>query len=111
MVGHTGDLQATINAVEVVDECLGRLEAAVTEMGGIALITSDHGNAENMIDGAGGPNTAHTNDEVPLIITIPGANLRNDSALCDVAPTVLALLHIPKPAEMTGTSIIIGSAR
>ena len=106
MVGHTGDLQATIKAVEVVDECLGRVETAVTEIGGVAIITSDHGNAEKMIDVVGGPNTAHTLDDVPLIITVPGAILRHDSALCDVAPTVLELLGIPQPGEMTGTSII-----
>jgi len=106
MVGHTGNFQAAVRAVEVVDSCVGQIVESVRSHGGVCLITSDHGNAENMIDPRGGPDTAHTSDLVPLIVTIPARKLRDDCALCDVAPTVLELLGIPVPAEMTGCNII-----
>ncbi len=107
MVGHTGRLDAAIQAVETVDEGVGRVWSRVKSLGGVCLITADHGNAEKMTDADGGPNTAHTTDRVPLIVTRPG-ELREGFALCDVAPTVLKLLKIPVPAEMTGHSIIGG---
>lgn len=107
MVGHTGNLSATIKAVEVVDECVGRIVAEVQSLGGVCLITSDHGNAERMEDQEGGPDTAHTLALVPMIITIPAASLKSDCALCDVAPTVLTLLTVPVPPEMTGCNIIM----
>jgi len=101
MVGHTGSLAAAIQAVEVVDECVGKVVAKVLEMQGICLITSDHGNAEGMIAEDGGPDTAHSTDLVPLIVT--GAfDLPEGCALGDVAPLVLELLDIPIPAQMTG---------
>ncbi|MHB8921908.1 MAG: 2,3-bisphosphoglycerate-independent phosphoglycerate mutase [Thermoleophilia bacterium] len=106
MVGHTGDLTAAIAAVEVVDDCVGLVVEKVTAQDGVCLITSDHGNAESMRDSNGGPNTAHTTDNVPLIVTIPGVNLADGSALCDVTPTILCLLHVPPPREITGHCII-----
>ncbi len=107
MVGHTGILAAAIKAVEVVDECVGRIVAKVEEKGGVCLITSDHGNAEEMIDQDGGPNTAHTTELVPLVIS-SDIFLRDGCALGDVAPSILRLLDIPIPQEMTGHCIIDG---
>lgn len=104
MVGHTGMLDAAIQAVEAVDRCVGRAWRKVQSLGGVCLITADHGNAEKMTGPDGGPNTAHTTDRVPLIITFQGEV--RDGALCDVAPTVLEFLKIPAPAEMTGISLI-----
>ncbi len=109
MVGHTGNLQAAIQAVQVVDECVGRVIAAIGDLGGVCIITSDHGNAECMTDEDGGPDTAHTTELVPLILTARAA-LRQGCALCDVAPTILKLLEIPIPPEMTGRCIIEGLA-
>lgn len=108
MVGHTGDLTAAITAVEVVDDCVGWIVEKVTASGGVCLITSDHGNAESMQDSHGGPHTAHTTDRVPLIVTMPGVNLTDGCALCDVAPTILYLLNLPAPREITGHCIISG---
>lgn len=105
MVGHTGKLEAAIEAVEVVDECIGRVYEKVRSQGGACLITADHGNAERMIDADGGPDTAHTTGMVPLIMTWPG-HLREGCALGDVAPTVLKLLRLPIPEEMTGRCIV-----
>jgi len=107
MVGHTGIIEAAIEAVEVVDECVGRIVAKVQNLGGICLITSDHGNAERMMDSNNGPDTAHTSDLVPLIVTAP-VQLAQGRALGDVAPTILNFLNIPVPDEMTGHSIISG---
>lgn len=101
MVGHTGNLDAAKKAVETVDECVGRIVNKVTEQRGVCLITADHGNAESMIDAMGGPNTAHTTDYVPLIITA-SIKLNSECALGDVAPLILELLGIPIPSEMTG---------
>ena len=107
MVGHTGVLAATIKAVEVVDECVGRVVAKIQEKGGVCMITSDHGNAERMVDSDGGPDTAHTSDLVPLIVT-SSVFLADGCTLGDVAPTVLRFLDIPIPAEMTGRCIVDG---
>ena len=104
MVGHTGIIQAAVDAVEVVDECVGRIVREVQKKGGICLITSDHGNAERMIDGANGPDTAHTSDPVPLIVTAP-IQLQEGRTLGDIAPTILKMLNIPVPDEMTGRGI------
>jgi 2,3-bisphosphoglycerate-independent phosphoglycerate mutase len=107
MVGHTGVIEAAVQAVETVDECLGEVVAAVHEAGGACVVTADHGNADHMLEPDGSPNTAHSLNEVPLIVTAPGLELRaSDGILADVAPTVLDLLEIPKPPEMTGRSLI-----
>ena len=108
MVGHTGSLEAAIAAVETVDGCLGRVVDAVLAAGGRLLITADHGNCEIMRDPATGvPHTAHTLSPVPCMLVggPPGARLR-DGRLADVAPTLLALLGVPQPAEMTGRSLM-----
>jgi len=110
MVGHTGKLDAAIKAVEVVDECVGKVIDAVLAKGGAAVVTADHGNCEQMIDPAtGGPHTAHTTYDVDLIVVsddLKGATLREGGRLADIAPTLLALGGIDKPAEMTGESLI-----
>jgi 2,3-bisphosphoglycerate-independent phosphoglycerate mutase len=109
MVGHTGVFLAAVEAAEVVDRCVGKLEKAVTAKGGVLLIAADHGNAEKMKDYATGkPHTAHTTNCVPFMLRGLGAklNLRGDGILADVAPTILELLEIPKPEEMTGTSLL-----
>jgi len=109
MVGHTGVIPAAVRAVETVDTCLGQVVAAVRESGGVCLITADHGNADHMLESDGSPNTAHSLNPVPLIVTAaPGeVSLRADGGvLADVAPTVLELLGIDQPAAMTGHSLI-----
>jgi 2,3-bisphosphoglycerate-independent phosphoglycerate mutase len=109
MVGHTGVIEAAVRAVETVDECLGQVLVAVHEAGGACVVTADHGNAEHMLEPDGSPNTAHSLNPVPLIVTSPGARLRaRDGILADVAPTVLELLGILQPAQMTGRSLIEG---
>jgi 2,3-bisphosphoglycerate-independent phosphoglycerate mutase len=106
MVGHTGILSAAIAAAEAVDVALGRLDAAIRKVGGAMLITADHGNLEQMLDENGQPHTQHTIGPVPLVfVGAPGARVAH-GALRDLAPTVLALLGLPKPAEMTGTSLV-----
>lgn len=108
MVGHTGSMEAAIKAVETVDECLGRVVEAVLAKGGVAMIIADHGNADIMIDPVSGkPWTAHTTQPVPCIVTKPAIKLREGGILADVSPTLLQLLQLPKPAEMTGKSLII----
>jgi 2,3-bisphosphoglycerate-independent phosphoglycerate mutase len=108
MVGHTGVLEAAIKAVEVLDECLGRVLRAAQEAGAYVLITADHGNLEIMSDSSTGqPHTAHTTDPVPFIVIKEKVSLRQGGLLADVAPTVLDLLGIEKPADMTGSSLII----
>jgi 2,3-bisphosphoglycerate-independent phosphoglycerate mutase len=106
MVGHSGKIPPTIQAIETVDTCLGRIYTAVRQKGGAMIVTADHGNAEMLIDPAtGGPHTAHTTNPVPLIIVSDDDKkfaLRPDGALQDVSPTVLGLLGIPQPKEMTG---------
>jgi 2,3-bisphosphoglycerate-independent phosphoglycerate mutase len=106
MVGHTGVIPAAVQAVETVDQCLGRVLAAVRETDGVSVVTADHGNADHMLEPDGSPNTAHSLNPVPLIVTVPGISLRRDGILADVAPTVLELLGIEQPAQMTGRSLI-----
>ncbi|TPE53763.1 2,3-bisphosphoglycerate-independent phosphoglycerate mutase [Amaricoccus solimangrovi] len=109
MVGHTGSLEAAIKAVEAVDEGLGAVLAAVRDMGGALIVTADHGNCETMVDPeTGGPHTAHTLNPVPVILVggPEGAGLRN-GRLSDLAPTLLELMGMPRPAEMTGQSLIV----
>jgi 2,3-bisphosphoglycerate-independent phosphoglycerate mutase len=105
MVGHTGVIPAAVTAIETVDACLGEVVAAVQASGGACVITADHGNADHMLEPNGSPNTAHSLNPVPLIVTVPGLTLR-EGILADVAPTVLDLLGVPQPAEMTGASLI-----
>ena len=106
MVGHSGKLEPTIKAVETTDECVGRVVEAILAKGGVALITADHGNAETEIDENGRPQTSHTTNPVPFIVTDKNVVLREGGILGDIAPTILDLLQIAKPEEMTGTSII-----
>jgi 2,3-bisphosphoglycerate-independent phosphoglycerate mutase len=106
MVGHSGMLEPTIKAVEVTDECLGKVVEAVLAKGGVVVITADHGNADMLCDENGKPHTAHTTNPVPLIITKEGLDLRDDGILADIAPTLLQLLELQKPAEMTGNTLI-----
>ena len=106
MVGHTGVIPAAVRAVETVDGCLEEVVEAVHASGGACIITADHGNADNMLEPDGSPNTAHSLNPVPLIVTVPGLTLREGGILADVAPTVLRILGIPQPAEMTGRSLI-----
>jgi 2,3-bisphosphoglycerate-independent phosphoglycerate mutase len=107
MVGHTGSIPAVIKACETADRCLGRVVERVTELGGVALVTADHGNAERMLEDDGvSPHTAHTTNPVPLVLTAVGAELREGGELADLAPTVLDLLGIRQPAEMTGRSLV-----
>jgi 2,3-bisphosphoglycerate-independent phosphoglycerate mutase len=107
MVGHTGVIDAAVAAIETVDECLGEVVAAVHASGGVCVVTADHGNADHMLEPDGSPNTAHSLNPVPLILTSPAARLREQGGiLADVAPTVLALLGIEQPAEMTGRSLL-----
>jgi 2,3-bisphosphoglycerate-independent phosphoglycerate mutase len=109
MVGHTGVIEAAVRAVETVDECLGEVVATVHEGGGACVITADHGNADHMLEPDGSPNTAHSLNPVPLIVTAPGLTLRRGGGvLADVAPTVLDLLAMGQPPEMTGRSLIEG---
>jgi 2,3-bisphosphoglycerate-independent phosphoglycerate mutase len=106
MVGHTGVIPAAIEAVEVVDGCLAEVVAAVHDTGGACIVTADHGNADNMLEPDGSPNTAHSTNLVPLVVTVDGLKLRGKGILADVAPTALELLGIPTPAAMTGRSLI-----
>ena len=111
MVGHTGSYEAAVAAVETLDECLGRVEQAVLEAGGCALITADHGNCEQMVDyDSGQQHTQHTTDLVPLVYVGAGAVALAPAGgvLADVAPTVLDLMQLPKPDEMTGRSLVVG---
>lgn len=107
MVGHTGVFDAAVKAVEAVDNCLGRVIAKIDELGGCALITADHGNADQMYEPDGSPFTAHTTNPVPLVLTGGnGAKLRTGGRLADLAPTMLELLGLPQPAEMDGKSLL-----
>ncbi|MBW4685042.1 MAG: 2,3-bisphosphoglycerate-independent phosphoglycerate mutase [Komarekiella atlantica HA4396-MV6] len=119
MVGHTGQIEATITAIETVDRCLGRLVESIVKVGGTTIITADHGNAEYMLDDKGNPWTAHTTNPVPLILVegekvkIPGhatnVELRSDGKLSDIAPTILEILQLPQPPEMTGRSLLLSA--
>jgi 2,3-bisphosphoglycerate-independent phosphoglycerate mutase len=106
MVGHTGDISAAVKAVETVDECLGQVVAAVHGSGGACVVTADHGNADHMLDADGSVNTAHSLNPVPFIVTAGGAALDGEGILADVAPTILALLGIDQPEQMTGRSLL-----
>jgi len=107
MVGHTGIMVAAVAAVEAVDRCIGDVAAAVAEKGGALLITADHGNVERMLDTDGTPYTAHTNGLVPFVAVGCGKGVRDGGSLRDIAPTILQLLSLAKPAEMTGTSLLV----
>jgi 2,3-bisphosphoglycerate-independent phosphoglycerate mutase len=106
MVGHTGVIPAAVRAIETVDRCLGEVVRTVHESGGVLLITADHGNSDNMLEPDGSPNTAHSLNPVPVIVTMPGLRLRDGGVLADVAPTLLELLGYEQPAAMTGVSLI-----
>jgi len=106
MVGHTGVIEAAVRAVETVDRCLGEVVEAVHRSGGACVVTADHGNADHMLEPDGSPNTAHSLNPVPLIVTVEGLSLRDGGILADVAPTVLELLGLPQPPEMTGRSLL-----
>jgi 2,3-bisphosphoglycerate-independent phosphoglycerate mutase len=117
MVGHTGKMTETVQAIEAVDRCMGKLIDGLGRAGATAIITADHGNAEYMFDDQGNPWTAHTTNLVPFIliegekVTIPGygtdVTLRDDGKLADIAPTILQILHLEQPPEMTGQSMIV----
>src|SRR5699024_3816876 len=106
MVGHTGMLEPTIKAIEPVDECLGRVVDALFANDSKAIIFDDHRHADTEVNQSGSPNTAHTTVPVPLIVTEKGIELRTDGRLADVAPTMLDLLNVDQPAEMTGETLI-----
>ncbi|HWM09458.1 MAG TPA: 2,3-bisphosphoglycerate-independent phosphoglycerate mutase [Solirubrobacteraceae bacterium] len=106
MVGHTGDIDAAVKAVETVDECLGEVVEAVHGSGGACVITADHGNADHMLDDDGSVNTAHSLNPVPFIVTADGVALDGEGILADVAPTVLELLGVDQPEQMTGRSLL-----
>ena len=111
MVGHSGKLEPTIRGVETVDACLGRIYQSIRQQGGAMLITADHGNAEMMIDPVtGGPHTAHTTNPVPFILVTEAAKklgVRSDGSLRDISPTMLEMLGLPQPKDMTGSSLIV----
>ena len=106
MVGHTGVFEAAVKAVEAVDDCVGRVVDAIKEMGGVALITADHGNADKMVDDDGEPFTAHTTNPVPFCVIGYDCELKDGGRLADIAPTMLQILGLPQPKEMDGTSLI-----
>lgn len=106
MVGHSGMLEPTVKAIEAVDECLGRVVDAILAKGGAAIITADHGNSDEVVTVEGQPMTAHTTNPVPVIVTKPGVELLEGGILADLAPTMLDLLGVKQPAEMTGSSLI-----
>ena len=107
MVGHTGVFDAAVKAVEAVDECVGKVTDAVKEMGGVTIITADHGNADKMIDDDGKPFTAHTTNPVPFCVVGYDCELREGGVLADIAPTMLKIMGLDQPEEMTGKSIIV----
>jgi 2,3-bisphosphoglycerate-independent phosphoglycerate mutase len=112
MVGHTGNLEAAVRACETVDHCVGALVGACLEAGGVAMVTADHGNAEQMLDHSGAPFTAHTTNPVPFVLVDPRCRelaLRTDGRLGDIAPTVLAWMGLPAPTAMTGRSLVAGT--
>jgi 2,3-bisphosphoglycerate-independent phosphoglycerate mutase len=109
MVGHTGSIPAAVAAIEAVDRCLGEVVSAVHESGGACMVTADHGNAEHMLEPDGSPNTAHSLNPVPFVVTVPGIQLE-EGRLADVAPTALDLLGIEQPRAMTGRSLVRADA-
>jgi 2,3-bisphosphoglycerate-independent phosphoglycerate mutase len=106
MVGHTGVIEAAVKAVETVDECLGRIVEAVHAKGGACIVTADHGNADEMLEEDGSPDTAHSLNPVPFVVTAGAASLDGEGILADVAPTALELLGIAQPEQMTGRSLL-----
>jgi 2,3-bisphosphoglycerate-independent phosphoglycerate mutase len=106
MVGHSGMLEPTIQAIEAVDECLGKIVDAIVAKGGVSIITADHGNADEVVTMEGSPMTAHTTNPVPVIVTEKGIDLREGGKLGDLSPTVLDILGVSLPKEMTGVSLI-----
>ena len=107
MVGHTGVTEAAITAVETVDKCLGEVIQAAKRNGICVAVTADHGNADRMVEPDGSPNTAHTTNPVPFVIVGTGElKLRTGGRLADIAPTLLELMGLPAPKEMTGVSLI-----
>lgn len=106
MVGHSGKLAPTIRAVEAVDECLGKVVDQIIAQGGLAVITADHGNADQLTDDEGHPHTAHTTNPVPCIVTDKRLRLRGDGILADLAPTLLDILQLDQPKEMTGKTLL-----
>ena len=106
MVGHTAIMEATVKAVEVVDECIGKIEEAIKKVGGTLIITADHGNADMIVNELGLPHTAHTTNPVPFCILKEGLELHKTGNLGDVAPTMLELLGVEIPKDMTGKSMI-----
>ncbi len=109
MVGHTGVFDAAVKAVKTVDECVKKVVDKILELGGVAIVTADHGNADKMVDIDGSPFTAHTTNPVPLIVVDPalkGKTLKDDGKLCDIAPTLLDLMGLEIPEQMTGKSLI-----
>ena len=109
MVGHTGSIPATVKAVEAADAALGQILDSVERAGGIALVTADHGNAEEMLDAGGNPQTAHTSNPVPLVVTDADVSLREDGGLKDLVPTTISLLGLAKPLQMTGHNLLVGA--
>ena len=109
MVGHTGVYDAAVKAVETVDSCVGRVADATLKMGGIAMITADHGNAEQMAEPDGSPMTAHTTNPVPFILCGAGTELRPNGRLADIAPTMLDLMGLTQPQEMAGKTLILNT--
>lgn len=107
MVGHTGVFDAAVKAVETVDTCVGRVVEATMKMGGIAMVTADHGNAEVMLEPDGSPMTAHSTNPVPFILCGAGSELRRGGRLADIAPTILDVLGLEQPQEMTGKTLIV----
>ena len=110
MVGHTGIMEAAVKAIEAVDECVSVVMEAILSSGGSCLLTADHGNAECMMDEEGNPMTAHTTNPVPIVFisdAIKGKTLRSGGALCDIAPTLLQIMQIPQPKEMTGKTLLV----
>jgi 2,3-bisphosphoglycerate-independent phosphoglycerate mutase len=106
MVGHTGVIPAAVAAVESVDRCLGEVVSEVHRSGGACIVTADHGNCDNMLEPDGSPNTAHSTNPVPLIVTVTAPSIAPAGILADVSPTALALLGIEQPPQMTGRSLI-----
>jgi 2,3-bisphosphoglycerate-independent phosphoglycerate mutase len=110
MVGHTGVIEAAVRGIEAVDRGLGDVVSAVHESGGACVITADHGNSDHMLEDDGSPNTAHSLNPVPFIVTVPGVRLREEGILADVAPTILEILGIEQPDAMTGESMLQDAA-
>jgi 2,3-bisphosphoglycerate-independent phosphoglycerate mutase len=111
MVGHTGVFDAAVKAVKTVDECVAKVIDKILSLGGSAIVTADHGNADKMEDENGNPFTAHTTNKVPFIVIgkeFKNVKLREDGILADVAPTLLTMMQVAVPAEMSGKSLIIG---